>query len=520
MAYWIHAGILISIAATSLLAWYNLKKKFVQHMVARAETHARQLTEDSARYAETIKREANLEAKDKFYILKSDLEKQLQAKKNELQTLERRLNQKEENVERKIAYLENKDRDLRQKEQLLEGRDKTLLEGQKKIDLLIVDQKRQLEKVAGLSVEDAKRLIVRNIENDAKQEAALLVQKLEEEARARAKELARNIIVESIQRTAAENVIESSVTVVHLPNDDLKGRIIGREGRNIRALEMATGVDLIVDDTPEAILLSSFDGFRREVAKVAIQRLIADGRIHPARIEEVVERTRQDLELQVLHDGEAAARDLEILDIHPEILRLLGRLRYRTSYGQNVLIHSKEVGVLCALMAAEVGANQKVARRAGLLHDIGKAVEKEAGGTHLEWSIEYAKKYNESPEVVHAIACHHMDIPFETPEAFLVQAADTISAARPGARREVLENYVQRLEKLEKIADSFSGVQRAFALQAGREIRILVDSAKVGDREAIWLSKDIARRIETELQYPGQIKVTVIREMRAIDYAK
>lgn len=520
MSYWIYAAILFACGGLTILVWLHLKRKTVAEIISKAELQARQLAEDSARYAETIKKEANLEAKDRFYSMKTEMEKQAQDQKQEMQNLERRLLQKEENLERKTLHLENREKDLAAREKLLEERNLEVKESRKRVDQMIAEQTRTLERIAGITGDEARRQLIRSIEDEARQEAALLIRKLEEEARARAAETARDVVVQAIQRTAVENVIETCVSVVHLPSDDLKGRIIGREGRNIRALEMALGVDLIVDDTPEAILLSAFDGFRREVAKVSIQRLIADGRIHPARIEEIVERTKEDLEAQVLKDGEEAARELEITGIHQEILKLIGRLRYRTSYGQNVLNHSMEVGLLCAYMAAESGARQDVAKRAGLLHDIGKAVDKEAGGTHLEWSIEYARKFGETPEVIHAIACHHMDIPFETPEAFLVQAADSISAARPGARREILENYVQRLEKLEKIADSFSGVQRAYALQAGREIRILVDSARIGDREAIWLSKDIARKIESELQYPGQIKVTVIREMRAVDFAK
>lgn len=520
MLYWILPAILAAVTCACILTWFSFKKRNAHQIITSAELQARQLAEDSARYAETIKREANLEAKDKFYVMKSELEKQVQDRKRELESTERRLHQREENLDRKTAYLESREKELAGKEKMLEARDQELKQAQKRIDLLIVDQKRVLERTAGLTTEEARRQVIRNIEEEARQEAALVLRKLQEETRCKASESAREVIVQAIQRTAVENVIETCVSVVPLPSDDVKGRIIGREGRNIRALEMALGVDLIVDDTPEAILLSAFDGFRRAVAKQAILRLVADGRIHPARIEEIVDRTRKELEEQVLQDGSEAARQLEIPNVHPEILKLLGRLRYRTSYGQNVLNHSMEVGLLSAYMAAEIGANQEVARRAGLLHDIGKAVDKEAGGTHLEWSIEYAKKFGETPEVVHAIACHHLDIPFETPEAFLVQAADSISAARPGARREILESYIQRLEKLEKIADSFSGVQRAYALQAGREIRILVDSARVGDREAIWLSKDIARKIESELQYPGQIKVTVIREMRAVDFAK
>ncbi|HSP07062.1 MAG TPA: ribonuclease Y [Acidobacteriota bacterium] len=397
MAYWIQAAILVSIAGATLLTWLFLKKKAAHDIISRAELHARQLAEDSARYADTIKREANLEAKDKFYAMKTDLEKQVSDRKQELQDLERRLHQKEENLDRKALHLENREKELTQKEKMLEGRDLEVKDAQKRTDQILAEQKRVLERTAGLTADEARRQLVRSIEEEARQEAVVLVRKLEEEARSRANETAREVVVQAIQRTAVENVIETCVSVVTLPSDDLKGRIIGREGRNIRALEMALGVDLIVDDTPEAILLSAFDGFRREVAKVSIQRLVSDGRIHPARIEEIVERTRQDLEEQVLRDGEEAARELEVPNVHSEILRLLGRLRYRTSYGQNVLNHSKEVALLGALMAAEIGANQDVARRAGLLHDIGKAVDKEAGGTHLEWSIEYAKRYGESP---------------------------------------------------------------------------------------------------------------------------
>jgi len=358
------------------------------------------------------------------------------------------------------------------------------------------------------------------MEEVARADAAVLAKRIEEDARESSEREAKKILSQAIQRCAAEHVVETSVSVVDLPSDDMKGRIIGREGRNIRALEQATGVDLIVDDTPEAVILSGYDPLRREIAKVSIERLIQDGRIHPARIEEVVEKVQQEIEKQLLEEGKQTALDLGVHDLHPELLRMLGRLRFRTSYGQNILYHSREVASLAGLLAREVGASVKVCVRAGLLHDVGKAVDREMEGTHLQLGVELAGKYGESQEVIHAIEAHHFDVPFRTIEAVLVQAADAISAARPGARREVLENYVKRLEKLEEIAGSFGGVSKAFALQAGREIRIIVESEKVTDEQAFWLAKDIAKKIEGDLQYPGQIKVTLIREMRVVDYAK
>jgi ribonuclease Y len=361
---------------------------------------------------------------------------------------------------------------------------------------------------------------MRQMEADARRDAAAMVKRLESEARETAAGRARQIITEAIQRSAAEHAIETTVSVVDLPSDDMKGRIIGREGRNIRALEQATGVELIVDDTPGAIILSSFDPFRREVARQAIERLIADGRIHPARIEEVVEKVKSELEDEVRRDGEAAAFELGLFDLHPEINRMMGRLKFRTSYGQNVLSHSKEVAFVAGIMAREVGLDAHVTTRAAFLHDIGKAIDRDLGGSHVELGIEYLRRHGESKAVVDAMAAHHMDIDWPSLEAMLVQAADAISAARPGARRDILESYVKRLEKLEGIADSFKGVSKAFALQAGREIRILVESERISDEEAVWLSKDIARRIENELEYPGQIKVTVIRETRAVEYAR
>ena len=384
----------------------------------------------------------------------------------------------------------------------------------------LADRQRELQRVAGLTGDEARELLLKQIEADARRDAANLVKRLETEARETAGQRAQQIIVDAIQRSAADHAIETTVSVVDLPSDDLKGRIIGREGRNIRALEQATGVELIVDDTPGAIILSSFDPFRREVARQAIARLIADGRIHPARIEEVVEKVKAEMEESVRKEGEAAAFELGLYDLHPEILRLMGRLKFRTSYGQNVLNHSREVAFLAGIMAKELGLNGHVAARAAFLHDIGKAIDRDLQGTHLELGLDFLRKHGESEPVLQAVAAHHMDIDWPSLEAMIVQAADAISAARPGARRDILESYVKRLEKLESIADSFQGVSKAFALQAGREIRIVVESDQVSDEETVWLSKDIAKRIENELEYPGQIKVTVIRETRAVEYAR
>jgi ribonuclease Y len=371
-----------------------------------------------------------------------------------------------------------------------------------------------------MTAEDAKKQLMKSLEQEARRDAANVVRRIDEETREQAQTIARRYVVEAIQRSAADHAAETTVSVVDLPNDDLKGRIIGREGRNIRALEMVTGVDLIVDDTPGAIILSGFDPVRREIAKLTIERLISDGRIHPARIEEMAERVRTELEEQMRQEGEGAALELGIPDIHPELIKMLGRLKYRTSYGQNVLLHSKEVAYLAGFMARECGANVDVATRAGLLHDIGKAIDREMEGTHLQLGIDILRKYNESEDVIKAMEAHHMDREFRSLESMLVQAADAVSASRPGARRDLFESYVKRLERLESIANSFDGVSKAFALQAGREIRVMVEAEKLSDEETLWLSKDVARRIESELQYPGQIKVTVIRETRAVDYAK
>ena len=416
--------------------------------------------------------------------------------------------------------IERLEQDLSAREHSLSEREKAVLAASAKYERLVAEQQHELERVAGLTGEEAKELLIKHMEADARHDAANLLKRLDAEARETAVDRAKHYITEAIQRCAADHTVETTVSVVDLPSDDLNGRIIGREGRNIRALEMATGVDLIVDDTPGAIILSGFDPYRREIAKQAIERLIADGRIHPARIEEVVQKVKDETDESMRKEGEAVAFDLGLHDLHPDICRLMGRLRYRTSYGQNVLAHSAEVARLAGIMAREVGLDAHVAVRAAFVHDIGKAIDREMEGTHLQIGIDFLRKHGESEAVVMAMAAHHMDIDWPSLEAMIVQAADAISAARPGARRDILESYVKRLEKLEGIADSFKGVSKSFALQAGREIRIMVESEKISDEEAVWLSKDIARRIENELEYPGQIKVTVIRETRATDYAK
>ncbi|NOR14106.1 MAG: ribonuclease Y [Candidatus Aminicenantes bacterium] len=490
--------------------------RLLLHVKQEAEVQLNRAKEDAGK----IRREASLEAKEKYLNLKTDFEKQTRERRRKFNDHERRLVQKEENLERKFQNLERKEKDFTHKEHRLSSRDRELTEKEQKVQALTNRVLEELERIGSLTQEEAKKELQNRIEDQAKLEAVQIVRRIEEEAREQGNAKARDIISMAIQRSAADHVVETTVSVVDLPSDDMKGRIIGREGRNIRALELATGVDIIVDDTPEAVILSSFDPIRREMARLAIEKLVMDGRIHPARIEEVVETVKQDLEQKIKQEGENAALDLRVQNIHPELIKLLGKLKYRTSYGQNVLQHSKEVASLCSLMANELGADVKVALRAGLLHDIGKAVDREVEGTHTELSVSLSKKYGESEAVCQAIASHHRDIDFPSVEAVLVQAADTLSAARPGARRELLETYIKRLEKLEEVANSYEGVAKAFALQAGREIRIIVESQKISDDQATLAAKDIAQKIKEELDYPGQIKVTVIREMRAVEYAR
>ena len=516
----VYLALTVAVALVVSLSVMLVRSKQAAMTLKTAELSAQKFIGDSKREAENIKKEALLEAKDKILSLRGEVERQNKDRKVELQSIERRLNQKEESLEKKEQALNQRDRELAQREKRSSEKEYALALDEKKVKDLIQDQKRQLEAVSGLTAEEARKQLFKQIEADSRRDSIAVIKRVEEEARLTALDTAKEILTMSIQRCAGEHVVESAVSVVDLPNDEMKGRIIGREGRNIRALEVATGVDLIIDDTPEAIIVSAFDPIRREIAKTAIERLIADGRIHPARIEEVVEKVKAELDDRIQKEGAEAALELGIHDLHAEIIRLLGRLRYRTSYGQNVLSHSKEVAYLAGMMAVEIKGNVAVCQRAGLLHDIGKAVDRDVEGTHVQLGVEVARRCGESEAVIHCMEAHHFDVDFKTVEAQLVQAADALSAARPGARREILETYVKRLEKLENLADSFEGVSKCYALQAGREIRILVESDKVSDEQAFFLTRDIARKIENELQYPGQIKVTVIRETRVVDYAR
>ena len=437
-----------------------------------------------------------------------------------VQKIEKRLAQKEENLEKKVDLIDQKEVAINRREKNLESREKTVKDMEEKYTHAIEDQRKLLEKISGMTAEEAKRLLMQSLENEAKHEAARTIRRVEEETKENADKIARNIIASAIQRYSAEYVAEKTVSLVHLPNDEMKGRIIGREGRNIRTIEQLTGVDLIIDDTPEAILISAFDPTRREVARIALERLISDGRIHPARIEEVVEKVRQEIDVSIREAGEKATFDIGAHRVNPEVVKLLGRLKFRTSFDQNVLQHSLEVAFFCGMMASELGLNVKSAKRAGLLHDIGKAVDHEVEGSHAVIGADLAKKYGEVEEIVHAIAAHHDDVKAQTVLAVLVQAADALSAARPGARREMLVTYVKHLQDIEEIANSFPGVSKSYAVQAGREVRIIVESKDVSDDDSVVLAKDVAKKIEESLSYPGQIKVTVIRETRAVEFAK
>ena len=520
LGYLANLAITLVAATAVFIAWVANRKRIAAETVGRAEEQALRILHDAEREADAKKKEAIFEAKEKAHDLLVDAERQVREEGRRIASAEQALARQESSVADRAAAVERQERDLQKRTLATAERERTASASAERFEALVKRQQHELELVAGLTRDEAKDLLLKQIEADARRDAANLVKRLDAEAREQAAFRARQYITEAIQRSAAEHTIETTVSVVDLPSDDLKGRIIGREGRNIRALEQATGVDLIVDDTPGAIILSGFDPYRREIAKQSIERLIADGRIHPARIEEIVEKVKAEMDETVRRDGEAAAFELGLHDLHPEILRLMGRLRFRTSYGQNVLNHSKEVAYLAGIMAREIGLDAQVAVRGAFLHDIGKAIDRELQGTHLELGIDFLRKHGESEAVVMGMAAHHMDIDWPSLEAMIIQAADAISAARPGARRDILESYVKRLEKLEDIADSFKGVSKAFALQAGREIRIMVESEKITDEEAVWLSKDIARRIENELEYPGQIKVTVIRETRSVEYAK
>jgi len=513
---------LVAALATAAIFALSLasRKRLGADAVSRGEEQAGRLIRDAERDAETRKKEVLLEARERAHEIVTTAEKQARHESQQAEAREQLLARREAALTERQIAADRLEKDLQARDRALALREQATEAAASKYERLVAQQQHELERVASLTAEEARELLMKAIEGDARHDAANLIKRLDAEAREMASDRAKQYITEAIQRSAAEHAIETTVSVVDLPSDDLKGRIIGREGRNIRALELATGVDLIVDDTPGAIILSGFDPYRREIARQAIERLVADGRIHPARIEEVVQKVKDETEEAMRKEGAAVAFELGLHDLHPEILRLMGRLKFRTSYGQNVLSHSAEVARLAGIMAREIGLDAHVAVRAAFLHDIGKAIDREMQGTHLELGIDFLRKHGENEAVVMAMAAHHMDIDWPSLEAMIVQAADAISAARPGARRDILESYVKRLEKLEGIADSFKGVSKSFALQAGREIRIMVESEKISDEEAIWLSKDIARRIENELEYPGQIKVTVIRETRAVDYAK
>ncbi|MFW0966688.1 MAG: ribonuclease Y [Thermacetogeniaceae bacterium] len=496
-----------------VLFGYLLRKYLAEAKITSAEEAAKRILEEAEKETEARKREAILEAKEQIHIMRTEADRENRERRNEIQRLERRYLQKEESLDRKMESLEKKEEALAKKEQELSNKNRQL-------DELLQNQTAELERISGLTTEEARTMILDNVREEVKRETAQIIKEEEARAKEEAEKKAREIVALAIQKGAVDIVAETTVSVVPLPNDEMKGRIIGREGRNIRALETLTGVDLIIDDTPEAVILSGFDPIRRETARIALEKLINDGRIHPARIEEMVEKAQKEIEQQIREEGEQAAFEAGVPNLHPELIKLLGRLKFRTSYGQNVLKHSLEVAYLAGTMAAELGADAELAKRAGLLHDIGKALDHEIEGPHVTIGADIARKYKENPEVIHCIMAHHGDQEAETVEAVLVQAADAISAARPGARRETLETYLKRLEKLEEIADSFEGIEKSYAIQAGREIRIMVKPDVIDDIQAAHLSREIGKKIEEKLEYPGQIKVIVIRETRHVEYAK
>jgi len=498
---------------------YLFKGKKFQERLKSANDEAMRLIKDAKRQADTLLKEAHLEIKDRLLRMKSEFHIETKETRRELNKKEQRLLHKEEKIEGKIEIADRKERELGRRNRKLQKRTENLARSEKQYKKLLDEQKKQLEKISGLTAEQAKELLIRAMENEARYEGARMIKRIENESHEEAAKKAKKIIANAIQRYAGDFIAERSVSVVQLPSDEMKGRIIGREGRNIRALEAATGIDLIIDDTPEAVILSGFNPIRREVARLSLLKLISDGRIHPARIEDVVKKVEQEVDSTIKEVGEQAAFDLGVHGIHNELIKTLGRLKFRTSYAQNVLQHSVEVGFLCGIMAAELGLNQKIARRMGLLHDLGKAVDHEVEGPHAIIGSNLAKKYGESYRVVHAIAAHHEDVPPSSVYALLVQSADSLSGARPGARREMLENYIKRLEDLEKIANSFNGVANTYAIQAGRELRVIVESSIISDEEAILLSRDVVKKIEETLTFPGQIRVTVIRETRSVEYA-
>lgn len=491
----------------------QIRKKIAESKIEGAETEAKKILELANKEAENKKKEEIFKAKEQIIKERQELEQEIRQRRGEVQKQETRMMQKEENLDRKEESLEKKERDF-------DRRDKDLQDQEKHLEELIQEELEKLQKISGLSVEEAKKILLAETQKQIKNETALIIREEEQKAKEEVNKKAKELLTYTIQKCAADHTSETTVSVVNLPNDDMKGRIIGREGRNIKALETLTGIDLIIDDTPEAVIISGFDPLRREVAKIALEKLIDDGRIHPTKIEEMVEKAKEEVEATIKAEGERATIETGVMGLHPDIIKLIGKLKYRTSYGQNVLNHSIEVANLARIMADELGLDAKRARRAGLLHDIGKALDHDMEGTHVEIGVGILKKYKENPLIINAVEAHHGDVEPQTLEAVLVQAADAISASRPGARRETLEAYVKRLEQLEQIADSFDGVEKAYAIQAGREVRIMVKPEKISDADMTILARDIAKKVENEMDYPGQIKVNVIRESRAITYAK
>ena len=509
-------AVVVLIGVAALIAWktaINYHIKVSEAKVGSAEEKAREIIDDALKTAETKKREALLEAKEENMKAKNDLDKETKERRAEVQRYEKRVLSKEETLEKKLDALEKRESKLSSKEANFEKE-------KQRVEELRQSHLRELEKISNLTTEQAKEYLLKTVEEDVKHETAVLVKDLERQAKDEADKKAKEIVVNAIQKCAADHVSETTISVVPLPSDEMKGRIIGREGRNIRTLENLTGIDLIIDDTPEAVILSGFDPIRREIARIALEKLIVDGRIHPARIEEMVEKARKEVETMIREEGEAAALEVGVHGIHPELIRLLGRMKFRTSYGQNALQHSIEVAHLTGLLAGEVGEDVRLAKRAGLLHDIGKSVDHDMEGSHIQLGAELCRKFKESALVINAVEAHHGDVGAESMIAVLVQAADAISAARPGARRETLETYTNRLKQLEDIANGFKGVDKSFAIQAGREVRVMVTPDQINDDEMVLLARDLSKQIEAELQYPGQIKVNVIRESRVVDYAK